>query len=765
MVNLIDAVVVPNPTRAFMSKNKSNIYGVISLVLFWFYTNKFLSESTRYVTDMSRDLTFTGVQQNISFYPIQTLIMSIGGFLLLFYLLIQNEIEDAFSKPKKIVLDYSIFDNSVFDNVIYYAQIMPLWIISGGIMGVSFSSNLDSLVVISILSSFVKGSIFGLFLGLFINFGIRGSKSSFFAMSMFGIIYLVVPSLNLTSSTQIPLFFIGGSVLTSSLLIQNNVSNFYSIRRSNIVDILKNDYETTSSIASILLFILLVFQIPFFPIISDNLIPILSLILVISVAYWYRIVSKELSQPSIQEHRTASLTFMVALPFLLYLLLRFMYLLHHPDTVMRNRWELVYDFMEEGNTFRVNTWPFEVTPGADSRWLFYKAAILNSARITLVSIFFCTILGIIVGVTRLSTNKLASNLATVYVELFRNLPLAVLLFLVATQIGHQFPMGMKNIQNFGDGRFFFNNQGIWFVTVADYSRLFIGAIILGVVRIFLRHTSRVKPRTTGIDKYNLLARPFSKFGWKIETLMADIIIFVGIITFTIFSYPFFTTGGGGLNCLLSSLFLLYSFSVYTKVDDSGLNVISVDDTDEGVRKRLTIWAITIAIASGIAVSGGFSLPDLYQPSSSTGSWRFLDNTGFEITPPFLAMVLGLTLFTASVVAEIVRGSIQSLPRGQVEAAISLGLNPFQRLRLVILPQALRSMIPLLNNQFMNVWKNSSLAIIVAYNDIFYQFLVMSNNVGKVIPLFILLLVTYQFGSLLISTIMNWFNARVTSVKI
>ena len=433
---------------------------------------------------------------------------------------------------------------------------------------------------------------------------------------------------------------------------------------------------------------------------------------------------------------------------------------------MRNRWELAYDFMVDGNTFRVNTWPFEVTPGADSRWLFYKAAIINSARVTLVSIFFCTILGIIVGVTRLSSNKLASNLATIYVEIFRNLPLAVLLFLVATQMGHQFPMGMKNIQDIGGGRIYFNNQGIWFATIADYSRLLIGIIILGSVRIFLRHTSRVEPRLlSGGGKYSFLSRPFSKLGWKFETLVADILMFSGLLLFIIFSYSFFTTGGGGLMCLIGSLILLGSFYLYTNVDDSGINVLFIDDTDEGIRKRLTIWLISISIAAGIAISGGFSLPDLYQPSSSPGSWRILDNTGFEITPPFLAMVLGLTLFTASVVAEIVRGSIQSLPRGQVEAAISLGLSPLQRLRLVILPQALRSMIPLLNNQFMNVWKNSSLAIIVAYNDIFYQFLVMSNNVGKVIPLFILLLITYQFGSLLISAIMNWFNARVTSVKI
>jgi len=117
------------------------------------------------------------------------------------------------------------------------------------------------------------------------------------------------------------------------------------------------------------------------------------------------------------------------------------------------------------------------------------------------------------------------------------------------------------------------------------------------------------------------------------------------------------------------------------------------------------------------------------------------------------------------VAEIVRGSIQALPRGQVEAAVSLGLSPYQRIKLVILPQALRSMIPLLNSQYMNIWKNSSLAIIVAYSDIFYVIFVTMNNVGKLIPLFLLLLVIYQLGSLSISAVMNLYNNRITKVKI
>ena len=137
----------------------------------------------------------------------------------------------------------------------------------------------------------------------------------------------------------------------------------------------------------------------------------------------------------------------------------------------------------------------------------------------------------------------------------------------------------------------------------------------------------------------------------------------------------------------------------------------------------------------------------------------------SISREFIALWIGLTLYTAAQVAEIVRGSIQSLPSGQIEAAVSLGLTPYQRLRLVILPQALRSMVPLLNSQYMNVWKNSSLAIVVSYNDVFYVISVMMNNVGKLIPLFILLLVTYQAGSLLISGIMNLYNARVTRVRI
>jgi len=737
---------------SFLDPRRYNYFTIIGVIFFWFYANKFLTYSVDYVTQMSRDLTFQGVQQNIAYYSIESLILLVGGFLLISYLLVQNEFSNLFDYSN----DLSNSEGSKYEIFLN----MYLWI---GLFGlVSIFSN-GSYSVLSIFTALLKGSSLGLFCGLFIGFLFRGFYSSLFAMIMFILSYSLVPMLDLSTS-GIMFFLIGGSVLTSFLLIQNNIANIFSKDFINDYRSVKTHIGEYISIFSIVFFAILVFNISMIPILSDNLIPILSFILLINVSYWSYNLSKEQFKPSVQQHRSAAIVFMILLPLLLYLLLRFLFLLNHPDTVMRNRWELAYDFMSQGNTFKVNTWPFEVFTGSDSRWLFYKAAIINSARVTLLSIFLCTILGIIVGVTRLSSNKLASTLATAYVEIFRNLPLAVLLFLIATQMGHKLPLFSEEKDLFG--LIYYSNQGIWFTTVADHSRIFFALMLLGLVKIIMRQMSRVEPRKVDDSKRNLIQRPFHFLGWKLESLFSDLFVLISIIVFAVMSYPFFTSASGGLSCIIGVLILIYSLLVFTNVDDSGINEMVIDDSEKGLRRSFTIWTLSLVVAVGVAVSAGFSHPELLKPSlTSSGSWYFVEGKGFEITPAFTAMILGLTLFTASVVAEIVRGSIQALPRGQVEAAISLGLSPFQRLRLVILPQALRSMIPLLNNQFMNVWKNSSLAIIVAYNDIFYQFLVMANNVGKLIPLFLLLLVTYQFGSLMISAVMNWFNARVTSVKI
>jgi|TARA_B110000438_G_scaffold3724_1_gene3712 general L-amino acid transport system permease protein len=212
--------------------------------------------------------------------------------------------------------------------------------------------------------------------------------------------------------------------------------------------------------------------------------------------------------------------------------------------------------------------------------------------------------------------------------------------------------------------------------------------------------------------------------------------------------------------LLLAICCLIGFRAYTNYLDKD----GVDDSDEGLRQRMYLWIGTL-VALFIFLKIAFTLeqPELVKPNSGYASWYFTE--GEEISVPFVAMMIGLTIYTSVQIAEIVRGSIQSLPRGQVEAAISLGLSPFQRLRLVILPQALRSMIPPMNNQYLNCWKNSSLAIIISFSDHFAVTLTIVNNAGQAVPAFIMLLITYQVGSLLISAIMNYLNSRVTSVKI
>jgi len=692
-----------NSTRDFLT---GYVVPVLGVYLFWLYCNKFLGMSIGYLSTMARDITIAGTQMNTSYYPMERLALIVGGVILICFLLVQNEMPTLFRGLRR--REWNI---------------------------------------------------------------ISECSSSIFAILCFVLSYILVTSaLDLSPGAQIPFFFFGGAIVAGVLLLQDNLDEILSLSGIRSFNPREN-LGAVISVGSIVVFAILTLQISFTPISQD--IPFyLSAIILITVLYWGWRLSREGMKPAVQAKRTAALAYLAFLPFIMYLLLRVLYLQHDPDPVMQNRWEVKFDFMDKVNTFKINPWPMLVEANSDPRWMFLKAAIINSARVTLLSIVLCVILGTIVGVTRLSSNKLASTMATVYVEIFRNLPLAVLLFLIATQYGESAPLFKEETFLFG-GAVFYSNQGIWFVTVASYQRLVMGMAALALLRAGLRQMDRIEPRfiVTPNTPFEHLRRPFSTMGWRLEALAADILLIVAAVVFIDYLVPFVSTHGGGTEAALAMALLVYALSVTSRIDDDGANSLQIDDSESGLRKRFTIWTCAFAVAAGIAMSKGLSWPQYLKDwdgdgvIDSPGSWTIAEGTGFEITPFFLAMMLGLTLFTASTVAEIVRGSIQALPRGQVEAAISVGLNPYQRLRLVILPQALRSMVPLMNNQFMNVWKNSSLAVIVAYSDIFYVVLVMMNNVGKLIPLFILLLITYQAGSLAISLVMNWYNTRVTSVKI
>ncbi|MBD2136254.1 ABC transporter permease subunit [Anabaena sp. FACHB-1237] len=133
---------------------------------------------------------------------------------------------------------------------------------------------------------------------------------------------------------------------------------------------------------------------------------------------------------------------------------------------------------------------------------------------------------------------------------------------------------------------------------------------------------------------------------------------------------------------------------------------------------------------------------------------------FTLTPEFSTLLLGLTFYTGAFIAEIVRGGIESVAKGQWEAARSLGLNPTLTMRFVILPQALRVIIPPLTSQYLNLTKNSSLAIAVGYPDIYFVASTTFNQTGKAVEVMILIMLTYLTLSLTISLIMNQFNNAV-----
>jgi general L-amino acid transport system permease protein len=133
--------------------------------------------------------------------------------------------------------------------------------------------------------------------------------------------------------------------------------------------------------------------------------------------------------------------------------------------------------------------------------------------------------------------------------------------------------------------------------------------------------------------------------------------------------------------------------------------------------------------------------------------------GLTLTPEFLALTWGLTLYTSAFVAEVIRSGIQSVPLGQVEAALSIGLSPWQRLRLVVLPQALRLIVPPLTNQYLNAIKNSSLAVAIGYPDLVSISNTTLNQTGRAVECIAIVMAVYLTLSLLTASGMNYFNRR------
>jgi general L-amino acid transport system permease protein len=174
--------------------------------------------------------------------------------------------------------------------------------------------------------------------------------------------------------------------------------------------------------------------------------------------------------------------------------------------------------------------------------------------------------------------------------------------------------------------------------------------------------------------------------------------------------------------------------------------------------RVTLWSLVTFL--GVAVLGWLLLPQ----SPLTVDIPYIDGlniaAGLTLSPEFMALVSGLVIYTAAFIGEIVRAGVQSVSKGQLEAARALGLNAFQSLRLVVFPQALRVIVPPLTSQYLNLTKNSSLAIAIGYPELFSVSGTIFNQTGRAVEVITLIMATYLSISLLTSLFMNWYNRKV-----
>jgi general L-amino acid transport system permease protein len=176
-----------------------------------------------------------------------------------------------------------------------------------------------------------------------------------------------------------------------------------------------------------------------------------------------------------------------------------------------------------------------------------------------------------------------------------------------------------------------------------------------------------------------------------------------------------------------------------------------------------LYAIGTILAFGVAgylLTGTPTTANV--PKLLPTSFGFRFDGGVTFTPEFAALLLALVIYTAAFIAEIIRGSIQAVPKGQREAAESLGLSRFEQLRFVILPQALRIAIPAINSQYLNLLKNSSLGVLISYFELNRVVRSISTQKGYVASAYLLALLIYLATCLVISFLMNQLNRAVTS---
>ena len=364
---------------------------------------------------------------------------------------------------------------------------------------------------------------------------------------------------------------------------------------------------------------------------------------------------------------------------LLVVILVFGFFSYNAQVNMENRGiTFGYGFLSQESSFDVQFSLIEFD-GSHSYFRAYLVGLLNTILVSVIGIIFATIIGVVVGIARLSNNYLINRTAAVYVEFFRNIPLLLQIFFWYFAALRALPLPQDTEPMFGV--FFLTIKG-FFVPAFVWNNLdiFIYSIIAAIISIIcIKIYARKKQENEGI-----------------QTPVLSISI--------------------GLLIILPLLSFLFG----------------------GVDASVEVPVIKQLSQSGFTYEGGIKLP-----------------------PELISLALALSLYTATFIAECVRAGVQGVSKGQKEAAASIGLTPNQVLKLVVMPQALRIIIPPTTNQYLNLTKNSSLAAAIAYPDLVLVFAGTAlMQTGRAIEIVSITMLTYLSLSISISIFMNWYNKKI-----
>ncbi|MFA7941886.1 amino acid ABC transporter permease [Pseudomonas brenneri] len=355
------------------------------------------------------------------------------------------------------------------------------------------------------------------------------------------------------------------------------------------------------------------------------------------------------------------------------------YLFHNTQTNMQHRGITSgFDFLERSAGFGIAQHLIDYTE-SDSYARVFVIGLLNTLLVSVIGVVLATLLGFIIGVARLSPNWMINKLATVYVEVFRNIPplLQILFWYFAVFLTMPLP---RNSHNFGD-TFFMSSRGLNMPAALASEGFwpFVASIVIAIVAVVLMtRWANKRFEATGV--------PFHKF-WA------------------------------------------------------------------GLALLIVIPALCTLV---------FGAP-LHWEMPRLAGFNFVG--GWVLIPELLALTLALTVYTAAFIAEIVRSGIQSVSHGQTEAAHSLGMRPGPTLRKVIIPQALRVIIPPLTSQYLNLAKNSSLAAGIGYPEMVSLFAgTVLNQTGQAIEVIAITMSVYLAISISISLLMNWYNKRIALIE-